>query len=341
MIRWINNLKGFGILLVVLGHLIPREGFGQWIYAFHMPLFFYLSGYLFSIRSKTAWGGVKPQFLRLMAPFYFWSVICLAINFIVATIWYPDKIHKLVVYTAHVVLGGGQNGIKELGLSFFPIWFLPPLFFSNLLFIFMNKNIKSIAWKFMMTAVLSVGGILLFFIHRTLPFRLDVTLLVIPFVWAGFYHDRIVRKLNKSQWGVIMIITGTLVNILNIILSGILSVEVVLQTIGNPMLFFFSAWLIIVGTFILFENLLQESSISEYFGKNSMVIMTFHFPIIFFLKREIPLDDFSIFVMICVIMYFFIKCIDRYIPWSFNFKLLTSEDCNNRWRAGYSHRLRE
>ena len=57
MIRWINNLKGFGILLVVLGHILPRDSFGQWIYAFHVPLFFYLSGYLFSIRPTVRWGG--------------------------------------------------------------------------------------------------------------------------------------------------------------------------------------------------------------------------------------------------------------------------------------------
>ena len=52
---WIDIAKGIGIILVVLGHtLVPQvretdfAGF-LWIfiYNFHMPLFFFLSGYLF------------------------------------------------------------------------------------------------------------------------------------------------------------------------------------------------------------------------------------------------------------------------------------------------------
>ena len=52
---WIDIAKGIGIILVVLGHtLVPQvreTGFAGFlwifIYNFHMPLFFFLSGYLF------------------------------------------------------------------------------------------------------------------------------------------------------------------------------------------------------------------------------------------------------------------------------------------------------
>ena len=50
----IDAMKGIAIILVVLGHLMsPRSSY---IYAFHMPLFFFLSGYLYvmkDIRSFT------------------------------------------------------------------------------------------------------------------------------------------------------------------------------------------------------------------------------------------------------------------------------------------------
>ena len=42
---WLDFLRGVGILYVVLGHCWPP--FRKEIYAFHMPLFFMLSGYLF------------------------------------------------------------------------------------------------------------------------------------------------------------------------------------------------------------------------------------------------------------------------------------------------------
>lgn len=54
--RLIAILSVFGILLVVLGHSGFEEeiikqtyaGLHRWIYSFHMPLFFLISGYLFA-----------------------------------------------------------------------------------------------------------------------------------------------------------------------------------------------------------------------------------------------------------------------------------------------------
>lgn len=46
-VKWIDYLKGFAILLMVIGHYQGTPTFlNVWIYAFHMPLFFFLSGYL-------------------------------------------------------------------------------------------------------------------------------------------------------------------------------------------------------------------------------------------------------------------------------------------------------
>ena len=48
---WIDCIKGIGIFLVVLGHIYKDNYIGQWIYSFHMPLFFMLSGYLMYTKS--------------------------------------------------------------------------------------------------------------------------------------------------------------------------------------------------------------------------------------------------------------------------------------------------
>ena len=43
----IDALKGFGIFLVVVGHICTEmQGLVHWIYSFHMPLFFMISGFL-------------------------------------------------------------------------------------------------------------------------------------------------------------------------------------------------------------------------------------------------------------------------------------------------------
>jgi acyltransferase len=45
---FIDNMKGIGILLVILGHLnfFMDPFFVDIIYSFHMPLFFFVSGFL-------------------------------------------------------------------------------------------------------------------------------------------------------------------------------------------------------------------------------------------------------------------------------------------------------
>ena len=56
---YIDKLRGFAIILVVLGHLyLPntKEGnlhpMAEMIYSFHMPLFFFISGYLCEVTHK-------------------------------------------------------------------------------------------------------------------------------------------------------------------------------------------------------------------------------------------------------------------------------------------------
>ena len=83
-ILWIDNLKGILILLVVLGHTIQysMQDFDSshvfnYIYSFHMPLFFLISGFV-SYKpgmSLTILGGAKKRGVQLLIPYLFWGVL--------------------------------------------------------------------------------------------------------------------------------------------------------------------------------------------------------------------------------------------------------------------------
>jgi fucose 4-O-acetylase-like acetyltransferase len=77
----IDAMKGVTIILVVLGHTliyyIPQFGFFFWwrvIYSFHMPLFFFLSGYLAYESSKKhkVSSLLSKRFNNLVVPFLSW-----------------------------------------------------------------------------------------------------------------------------------------------------------------------------------------------------------------------------------------------------------------------------
>lgn len=41
---WLDVLKGIGIILVAIGHIYHNQVIFNWLYSFHMPLFFFAAG---------------------------------------------------------------------------------------------------------------------------------------------------------------------------------------------------------------------------------------------------------------------------------------------------------
>lgn len=60
-VEWIDMAKGIGLLFVFLGHL-KTPFLATWIYTFHMPLFFFLSGLVYNHSVIT--GMVLPSVLH-------------------------------------------------------------------------------------------------------------------------------------------------------------------------------------------------------------------------------------------------------------------------------------
>lgn len=72
----LNSLRGFGILLVVLGHTSQFAGLVHWIFSFHMPLFFIISGMLFHERQFL--DSFKKKVARLLIPYLFFGIVTFA-----------------------------------------------------------------------------------------------------------------------------------------------------------------------------------------------------------------------------------------------------------------------
>jgi fucose 4-O-acetylase-like acetyltransferase len=79
-IKWVDAAKGIGIFLVVLGHLTSVNGLtATVIWAFHMPLFFFLSG-LTAKAWSTGSGPLLGRSLKNLAvPYIFFSLISIVL----------------------------------------------------------------------------------------------------------------------------------------------------------------------------------------------------------------------------------------------------------------------
>lgn len=89
-IAYIDSIKGFAILLVVMGHTFHdfkgiNMAFIDFIYAFHMPLFFIISGYLgykkdYDINQSLFY--LRNKAIGLIIPFlFFGSIYTLIYNY--------------------------------------------------------------------------------------------------------------------------------------------------------------------------------------------------------------------------------------------------------------------
>jgi len=151
---WVDVAKGWGIILVVLGHterglinagLAPQGGWLEsmdaWVYAFHMPLFFFFSGLFASRGAAAPW----RKFLNSRA----------------RTIVYPYLVWATAMTAVQIVFSGSTNSPATMhDLASIPydppmqFWFLYILFLVVCLHKLLQTVTKSPLWVFAASLVL-------------------------------------------------------------------------------------------------------------------------------------------------------------------------------------------
>lgn len=66
--EWVDIARGIAILLVILGHMGVARTF---IYAFHMPVFFFISGYLY--RKRDGRSLIRYEWKKIILPYLIWG----------------------------------------------------------------------------------------------------------------------------------------------------------------------------------------------------------------------------------------------------------------------------
>ena len=76
-IEWIDIAKSIGIMLVILGHILPMDSIlKKYIYSFHMPLFFILTGIVYSYKDNESFCKIiEKQIKSILIPFFIFGLI--------------------------------------------------------------------------------------------------------------------------------------------------------------------------------------------------------------------------------------------------------------------------
>lgn len=140
--RWVNDAKVLGIFLVVFAHAIilkiqnesiSLQKIRQVIYIFHMPFFFFLSGYLFELNlnkyCSIGWKKfLEKKFIRLMLPYFSISFCVYMIYFLLDKIGLFKSITGGLYISSKEILDVLCEVITLNGHVDSHMWFLYALF---------------------------------------------------------------------------------------------------------------------------------------------------------------------------------------------------------------------
>lgn len=129
---YISWIQFIGVLCVIFGHsmndiAVPGllKDIKAWIYVFHMPLFFLVSGYLFSYTGGFEhkggyWGTLKGKISRLLIPYIIWNVLFIFPKIMMAD-YITDQVELTPGYFGMLMLYPRNNILGHT-------WFLFALF---------------------------------------------------------------------------------------------------------------------------------------------------------------------------------------------------------------------
>lgn len=110
---WIDVMKGWIILLVLIVHSGGIPFVGHWLTAYYMQLFFILAGYTLHINNTE--GFVKGKAKRLLLPYCFYSVIAVIVvsseQFLLQTLTVKQFFLNIfgVIYSRYCLFPYGQE----------------------------------------------------------------------------------------------------------------------------------------------------------------------------------------------------------------------------------------
>lgn len=258
---WVDTLKGIGIVLVVAGHIFGSYLSG-FIYLFHMPLFFFIAGYLYS--PKTLHQYFKNKSSSLLSPYVKYLLFFTILSSIYILLNNGDaySILKLTIKSLY----GGNLLTGWMGV----FWFVTVFFITQQLF---NLSITKLGIKSTGTlaiTALTASYITSYLIKIPTPFNITVTLHAFPFMYLGY-----LVKIHNIK---INIIITFLICVICLWFFSLYTIEMkfdMKQSLyGIPFISFITALALVIMTVVI--SSIIKCKLFDFMGVNSMNIMYIH-----------------------------------------------------------------
>lgn len=323
-IVFIDIAKGIGILLVVLAHndglQLVAPFWHKFIYAFHMPLFFFLSGMFFKpeIGFKEL---LRKRFDSLLLPYFFTIFLIYFFEIFLGKMGLPIAWSRIV----KALYGNGFY------LDWVAMWFLPALFTMNLVafgFYRLLARFTSPWPRWLSLAAMLVLG--LFTLGWFLPFEFSllgrsVSLNGLPFsldlaLVGGFFFilgREVYRTVPEGWFGSPWLLLVSALILFGLLLVSPATIDMNTRYWGDPLVCTLEALAGIAFILAVSQQLTRAPawlvSFFSYAGRISVLILIFHNPVQSYLTGKLdwliggsiysPLLVYPFAVMVPILIY--------------------------------------
>lgn len=300
----IDLLRGITIFLVVFGHVTHNEALRTYIWGFHIPVFFFISGLLFK-RQKFAdfYDFLKSRIKSIVLPYVVFYLVTLIY-------WiFIERHTRGVDVSIGSQLIGLVYGTYDMRYMMFngALWFIPCLFSIEILYWFISKYTSSVN---RLVALVSCYLLGLYLINKVpwLPWGACAAFIGIVFYGFGdlfkpFLTNKIAIGEGKKTYCVYVI---TLF-LFQLVLFPWTGADLASLYIGNKWLYIPIATIGIL-LYWLIAKIIKSNKLIEYLGVNSLVIFAFQEPTyraIIFLASRItgyPVAEVRNNLLLCIII---------------------------------------
>ena len=285
-IGYIDMAKGLAIILVIVGHssFVPHIA-KMILYIFHIPLFFFLSGFTLNVRKYETFSGYfLNKWKSLVVPFFLLNIFVFLFQLFVM---YPDQVLSFNIL----------QFIKQLLISdrlhiYFQLWFLNVLFLAHVFSYFILKR----GWNLGQWMIIILSLFVLVYLGQKiyekeyyLIWNIDLVPVAMIFILLGVWTKNNLHRLEKYFSVYFLPVVGVLTVVvggMNYRLSGNKIVDLYYQQIGNHFLFYLAAISGIWSVLIFFKTL-PESSIMKSIGQKTLIYYGVHSPIVLVLVEKL------------------------------------------------------
>lgn len=314
-IKWVDNLKGFILLLVCIGHVHFKGGLFAAIHVmsepFWMPGFFFLSGYLYSEKKYQDFGSyLKSKSHSLLIPYLCLSILFSFIDIRLYNVSlipyhlytdYPilefmgvpaiigDSLQYLYMEAVNIFVAGTSTPITT------PLWFVIVLFWASLLLYLVNKfSVRMGGEKHSKIIIFFYACVMIGFgwvfsrKYIFLPWNLHVVCTASFFVSIGYIAKDFIRnKLVKlSSWLLVCVLLClSLLYLYGINING--AYHLYTNTLGGSLYGFIissmSGISMMIVLFILLSRIQKKSIIGgilRNLARNALIFLAVHYWVI-------------------------------------------------------------